>query len=95
MSDCQKDCPGFPAEKCGDKDKNLFMYIQMDGKVSGTIGGSQPTSSAEPSKTKDEPTEAQTVSTPSPARAVFRLFIFYAFLISMRTILCDRCLTSW
>ena len=81
ISDCQKDCPGFPAEKCGDKDNNLFMYIQMDGKVSGTIGGSQPTSSAEPSKTKDKPTEAPTVSTPPPVfRASFLLFISLAFL---------------
>jgi len=66
ISDCQKDCPGFPAEKCGDKDNNLFMYIQMDGKVSGTIGGSQPTSSAEPSKTKDKPTEAPTSASAPP-----------------------------
>jgi len=96
ISDCQKDCPGFPAEKCGDKDNNLFMYIQMDGKVSGTIGGSEPTSSAEPSKTKDKPTEAPTVSIPPPlSRASFLSFISLAFLISMRTILCDRCLTSW
>jgi len=69
ISDCQKDCPGFPAEKCGDKDNNLFMYIQMDGKVSGTIGGSQPTSSAEPSKTKDKPTEAPTTEKPSATQS--------------------------
>jgi hypothetical protein len=71
MDDCRKDCPGFPDEKCGNKDKNLFMYIQMDGQVSGTIGGSQPTSSAaEPSETKAEPTQAPTVSIPPSSLAL-------------------------
>jgi cell wall integrity and stress response component len=70
MDDCRKDCPGFPDEKCGNKDKNLFMYIQMDGQVSGTIGGSQPTSSAaEPSETKAEPTQAPTTEKPSPTQS--------------------------
>ena len=53
----------------------------MDGKVSGTIGGSQPTSSAEPSKTKDKPTEAPTVSIPPPlSRVSFLSFISLGFL---------------
>ncbi|RYN39752.1 hypothetical protein AA0112_g3468 [Alternaria arborescens] len=56
MNDCEVDCPGFPDEKCGNKDKDLFMYIEMDGQVSGTIGGSQPTSSADaPSSTQEAP----------------------------------------
>jgi hypothetical protein len=77
MDDCRQDCPGFPDEKCGNKDKDLFMYIQMDGKVSGTIGGSEPTSSAAaPSETQAEATKAPTVSTPSScfARAPSLLF---------------------
>jgi hypothetical protein len=63
MNDCEVDCPGFPTEKCGNKDKDLFIYIEMDGQVSGTIGGSQPTSSAAaPSETQTEP--PKTVSAP-------------------------------
>jgi hypothetical protein len=70
MDDCRKDCPGFPDEKCGNKDLDLFMYIEMDGKVSGTIGGSQPTSSAAaPSETQAESTKAPT-SAPAPPPVV-------------------------
>lgn len=43
-SDCMVNCPGFPAEKCGDADKGLYIYIKLDGSPSGTQGGSQPTS---------------------------------------------------
>jgi len=68
MNDCEVDCPGFPTEKCGNKDKDLFMYIEMDGQVSGTIGGSQPTSSAAaPSETQAEP--PKTSEKPSPTQS--------------------------
>jgi hypothetical protein len=78
MDDCRKDCPGFPDEKCGNKDKDLFMYIEMDGKVSGTIGGSQPTSSAAaPSETQAESTKAPTVSIPFPVLRVLPLSSFF------------------
>ncbi|KAB2108121.1 hypothetical protein AG0111_0g4505 [Alternaria gaisen] len=64
MNDCEVDCPGFPDEKCGNKDKDLFMYIEMDGQVSGTIGGSQPTSSADaPSSTQEAPKTSAKPST--------------------------------
>jgi hypothetical protein len=77
MDDCRKDCPGFPDEKCGNKDLDLFMYIEMDGKVSGTIGGSQPTSSAAaPSETQAESTKAPTVSTPLPVLRALPLSSF-------------------
>jgi hypothetical protein len=68
MDDCEVDCPGFPTEKCGNKDKDLFMYIEMDGQVSGTVGGSQPTSSAAaPSETQTEPPKT---SAPPPPPVV-------------------------
>ncbi|CAO2651554.1 Nn.00g041240.m01.CDS01 [Neocucurbitaria sp. VM-36] len=47
-SGCMVDCPGFPSEKCGDKDKGLYIYIKLDGSPSGTQGGSQPTSTDSP-----------------------------------------------
>lgn len=43
-SECMVDCPGFPSEKCGDKDKDLYIYIKLAGSPSGTQSGSQPTS---------------------------------------------------
>jgi hypothetical protein len=45
ISSCQKDCPGYPDEKCGDKDDGLYIYIKLAGQPSGTAGGgSQPSS---------------------------------------------------
>ncbi|XPS80445.1 hypothetical protein M3J09_012398 [Ascochyta lentis] len=45
ISSCQKDCPGYPDEKCGDKDADLYIYIKLSGQPSGTAGGgSQPSS---------------------------------------------------
>jgi cell wall integrity and stress response component len=78
MNDCEVDCPGFPDEKCGNKDKDLFMYIEMDGQVSGTIGGSQPTSSADaPSSTQEAP---KTVSTSLP---ILRALLLSSFCKSL------------
>lgn len=58
---CQRDCPGFPAEKCGNKDAGLFMYIEMNGKPSGTAGGGSQPSSTDVSSTTAVP------STDSPS----------------------------
>jgi hypothetical protein len=78
MNDCEVDCPGFPDEKCGNKDKDLFMYIEMDGQVSGTIGGSQPTSSADaPSSTQEA---LKTVSTSLP---ILRALLLSSFCKSL------------
>ncbi|KAF1925742.1 uncharacterized protein M421DRAFT_7755 [Didymella exigua CBS 183.55] len=52
ISDCQKDCPGYPAEKCGDKDAGLYIYIEMSGQPSGTAGGSQSSSTSSSSNNK-------------------------------------------
>ncbi|KAH7374319.1 hypothetical protein BKA66DRAFT_513749 [Pyrenochaeta sp. MPI-SDFR-AT-0127] len=69
-SDCMVNCPGFPAEKCGDADKGLYIYIKLDGSPSGTQGGSQPTSARVSSATplpsstrKPSSSKAITVST--------------------------------
>lgn len=71
ITDCQKDCPGYPKEKCGDKDAGLYIYIEMSGQPSGTAGGgSQPSSTSVSSPTPapsstDSPSssDANTVST--------------------------------
>ncbi|KAF1961624.1 hypothetical protein CC80DRAFT_195148 [Byssothecium circinans] len=47
-SDCSDNCPGFPSEKCGNKDQKLYIYIKGVGGVepSGTRGAPEPTSSS-------------------------------------------------
>jgi len=67
ITKCQKDCPGYPTEKCGDKDAGLYIYIEMAGQPSGTAGGGSKPSSTKasaPSST-DSPssTDVATVST--------------------------------
>jgi cell wall integrity and stress response component len=64
LNQCQKDCPGFPSEKCGSADDNLFIYIQNSGQPSGTAGGSsssKPTSTIVSSSTL-RPTSTQATS---------------------------------
>ncbi|KAH9866529.1 hypothetical protein J1614_008219 [Plenodomus biglobosus] len=74
-SACRVGCPGFPAENCGDKDKGLYIYIQLAGSPSGTQGGSQPSatevSSAAPppsSTARTSSSEAPTSTQPSSTR---------------------------
>lgn len=43
VGDCDKDCPGYPSEKCGSKDGEKFGYIALGKKPSGTRGGDKPT----------------------------------------------------
>ncbi|EEP78901.1 predicted protein [Uncinocarpus reesii 1704] len=40
LSDCSDGCPGYPKDKCGNRQRRLFAYIQLDKKPSTTIGGS-------------------------------------------------------
>jgi cell wall integrity and stress response component len=73
ISKCQKDCPGYPDDKCGDKDAGLYVYIKMVGnKPSGTAGGdsapsSTDVSSAVPASSKNNPSPS-TIITPPSAR---------------------------
>ena len=64
---CQKNCPGWQPEKCGDKDKGLYIYIKMNGAPSGTQGSSQPSSSVSvtPLRSSEDTSSVQatTVST--------------------------------
>ncbi|KAF2995562.1 hypothetical protein E8E13_003987 [Curvularia kusanoi] len=67
ISDCQVDCPGYPSEKCGDKDAGLYIYIEGNGQPSGTAGGggsSKPSSTASSAPNKPSST-LQTVATSS------------------------------
>ncbi|KAF1847439.1 uncharacterized protein K460DRAFT_58343 [Cucurbitaria berberidis CBS 394.84] len=76
-SGCMVDCPGFPDEKCGDKDKDLFIYIKLKGSPSGTQGASQATSAAAssaapppPPSSTEKPTSAAKTPTPAPPSKV-------------------------
>ncbi|KAI9894720.1 MAG: hypothetical protein M1814_002076 [Vezdaea aestivalis] len=74
--DCNKGCPGFPQEKCGDESSGLFGYVALGPAPSGTRGvsSSQPSQSSTASSivtgvqstaTSDPPTTSSTwVPTP-------------------------------
>ncbi|KAF2638550.1 hypothetical protein P280DRAFT_519998 [Massarina eburnea CBS 473.64] len=66
---CDDDCPGFPSEHCGNKQKNLYIYIKNTGtEPSGTQGASVPTSSSKVSSSSSAPaSSSSTPSTPPPA----------------------------
>lgn len=95
MVDCEKDCPGYPSEKCGDKAEGAFGYIALGKKPSGTRGGSKPTSTKEVSSTSssilsstsssERPTSTQepTVSTtPSTCKYSSRTSLIFSCLPS-------------
>jgi cell wall integrity and stress response component len=67
-SDCMVNCPGFPDEKCGNKDKDLYIYVQMDGKPSGTKGASQPSSTPAASSKQQAPTSKKPSPTDTPSK---------------------------
>jgi cell wall integrity and stress response component len=39
-SNCDTDCPGYPDDKCGNTDSNLYGYMTAGNKPSGTTGAS-------------------------------------------------------
>lgn len=61
--DCSSPCPGYPDEKCGNQDDNLYSYLRLNGDPSGTVGGSKPTSANSKSST---PTTLQTATSETP-----------------------------
>ncbi|UPX21138.1 uncharacterized protein EKO05_0011338 [Ascochyta rabiei] len=66
ITSCQKDCPGYPDEKCGDKDADLYIYIKLSGQPSGTAGGgSQPSSTDATEVSSATPVPSSTDSPPS------------------------------
>ncbi|KAF2497675.1 hypothetical protein BU16DRAFT_320971 [Lophium mytilinum] len=46
VDDCNVNCPGFPAEQCGNAADGLFGYIALNNKPSGTLGAAVSTSSS-------------------------------------------------
>ncbi|KAF2794363.1 hypothetical protein K505DRAFT_27793 [Melanomma pulvis-pyrius CBS 109.77] len=67
ISDCSDSCPGFPEEKCGNKDEGLYIYVRLDSNVqpSGTKGTSKPTSSSvSPSSSANSVTSRSSAEAP-------------------------------
>lgn len=94
ISSCQKDCPGYPSEKCGDKDEGLYIYIELAGQPSGTAGGgSQPSSTVSsatpaPSSTDSPSSDATTVST-SISHCTASVRFYLHFLLSCVRLVCS------
>ncbi|KAF2767217.1 WSC-domain-containing protein [Teratosphaeria nubilosa] len=57
VSDCDENCPGYPSDKCGNKDQGLYGYIALPNSPSGTQGGSSssPSSTSETASTYTQP----------------------------------------
>ncbi|KAF2678137.1 hypothetical protein K458DRAFT_141521 [Lentithecium fluviatile CBS 122367] len=80
--DCSTSCPGFPSEKCGNVDDNLYIYIKLANDPSGTVGGSQPTStnvspsptatSSPPPSSTEAPSSSEATSTKSSTPTTLR-----------------------
>ena len=61
--DCNENCPGYPSEKCGNKDKGLYGYIALPKKPSGTQGVSTTSSLTTLKTTMKSSSSSSTTST--------------------------------
>lgn len=66
VGNCNEDCPGYPAEKCGNSDSGLFGYIALNNSPSGTAGGSSSSTPPPTSTRQSTPTTAPPPSTQEP-----------------------------
>ncbi|KAK5077230.1 Cell wall integrity and stress response component 4 [Lithohypha guttulata] len=48
-ANCNEQCPGYPADTCGNPGRGYFAYFNLGGSPTGTYGGSSPSSSRAPS----------------------------------------------
>ncbi|KAF2862449.1 hypothetical protein K470DRAFT_212791 [Piedraia hortae CBS 480.64] len=65
LGDCSQNCPGYPSDKCGNKEKGLYGYLKLNKAASGTGGASVSPSS---SKASSSDTTTQLItSTSSPS----------------------------
>jgi len=65
INDCNEDCPGFPSDKCGNKEKGLFGYIQLGTASSTDDGESSSTSSTSISSTSSTSTSSTSTTSKS------------------------------
>ncbi|KAF1344565.1 hypothetical protein BDV97DRAFT_372958 [Delphinella strobiligena] len=63
VSECNSECPGYPAESCGNNDDGYYGYISLALSPSGTTGGSSSSAtSTQTSSSQQSSTTQQTVS---------------------------------
>ncbi|KAM3416870.1 hypothetical protein BST61_g8458 [Cercospora zeina] len=58
VSNCSEDCPGYPAEKCGNAARGLYGYIALSKSPTSTAGGPSPSPTPPrqtPSRTSQAP----------------------------------------
>ncbi|PSN74620.1 hypothetical protein BS50DRAFT_581417 [Corynespora cassiicola Philippines] len=70
--ECDDPCPGYPDDKCGNKDDGLYIYIALDSQPSGTKGApSQPAPTSKVSDSAESSSPASTKAPPSSEAVTF------------------------
>ncbi|KXS95721.1 hypothetical protein AC578_10769 [Pseudocercospora eumusae] len=84
VGSCNQDCPGYPAEKCGNQESGLYGYVPLPNSPSGTAGASSASSTTPAQKSSNtksstsSPTTSSTTETPVavvPVTSVIRTVI--------------------
>lgn len=68
-SECSEECPGYPDDACGNTQKDLFGYMALARKPSGTKGAETTTTTATSSSTTQDSTTLTTRTTSSKTTA--------------------------
>ena len=89
ISACDKDCNGFPSEKCGGD--GFFAYIALEKQPSGTVGAPAPPSPSPKNEPDSEPDD-EPVRDFSPALVALHLLdiIAYKILVSIVILMMAR-----
>ncbi|KAK5137847.1 hypothetical protein LTR08_006615 [Meristemomyces frigidus] len=66
VSNCNQNCPGYPADKCGNEDEGLFGYIELNIQPSGTAGAAASTQASSTLAVAVSSEPVSTTSSPSP-----------------------------
>ncbi|CAD0099266.1 unnamed protein product [Aureobasidium mustum] len=69
LSQCNAPCPGYPDDKCGDKDDGHFGYIKLNLSPSGTQGSGSGSAESSTSAAQSSTQQPTPTSSPSPSSA--------------------------
>ncbi|KAI7205341.1 hypothetical protein KC315_g9418 [Hortaea werneckii] len=70
VGDCDQDCPGYPANKCGNEDKGLYGYLPISGNEPSGTAGSGSSSEASSTSASTSTELVSTTSSPSTSTIV-------------------------